>query len=184
MSAVALRWDDLPHYTYDDYVQWEGRWELIQGIPYAMVPAPVINHQRICGRIMGELRELLKDCRKCEVLLPVDWPIAEDTVVQPDILVVCGEPKKIGVEKLEVTPVMVFEVLSPSTSRKDRVIKYRLYEHAGVKYYCIVDPETNSATVFVLQKDKFRAGEEFKDGQMRFDLGPCEIQLDFGKIFK
>ena len=42
MSTAALKVEDLPHYTYDDYVQWEGRWELIKGIPFAMVPAPVM----------------------------------------------------------------------------------------------------------------------------------------------
>ncbi|HSV11108.1 MAG TPA: hypothetical protein VLI68_10085 [Hanamia sp.] len=36
MSAVKL----LPHYTYEDYCHWEGRWEVIDGIPYAMIPAP------------------------------------------------------------------------------------------------------------------------------------------------
>ncbi len=120
MGVAALRTEDLPHYTYDDYVQWEGRWELIGGIPYAMVPAPVIRHQVICSNIIQYLGELLKECKKCRVLLPVDWPIADDTVVQPDVLVVCGDD--IGVEKLTVVPVVVFEVLSPSTTRKDRVL--------------------------------------------------------------
>jgi Uma2 family endonuclease len=182
MRTAALKEEDLPHYTYDDYVQWEGRWELIQGIPYAMVPAPVKKHQRICGEIFGELRELLKECEKCVVFLPVDWSITDDTVVQPDVLVVCGEDME-GV-KLEKTPVMVFEVLSPSTSKKDRNIKYRLYEGAGVKYYCIVDPETDSADVFVLQKEKYNKEDVFKEGRMFFDLGPCQIEFDFGEIFK
>ena len=182
MSTVALKMEDLPHYTYDDYAQWEGRWELIQGIPYAMAPLPVIKHQQISGKIFRYLDELLEECGKCQVLLPVDWPIAEDTVVQPDVLVVCDG--NIGIKKLEVTPIMVFEILSPSTSRKDKIIKYQLYEQAGVKYYCIVDPETNSATIFVLQKDKYRQVEEFKDGKMLFDFGPCKIGFNFSKIFE
>jgi Uma2 family endonuclease len=182
MRTAALKVEDLPHYTYDDYVQWEGRWELIQGIPYAMVPAPVKKHQRICGKIHVQLTLLLEDCGKCEAFWPMDWPITDDTVVQPDVLVVCDED--IGEVKLEKTPVMVFEVLSPSTSKKDRNIKYRLYEYAGVKYYCIVDPETNSAEVYVLQKEKYNNGDVFKEGRMFFDLGPCQIEFDFGNIFK
>jgi Uma2 family endonuclease len=79
--------------------------------------------------------------------------------------------------------VMVFEVLSPSTSRKDRGIKYRLYEQAGVKYYCIVDPETKSAEVYVMKEDKYDRETGFKEGQMQFDLGPCQISFDFGEIF-
>ncbi len=182
MRTAALKVEDLPHYTYDDYIQWEGRWELIHGIPYAMVPAPIVKHQRICGKIHLQLAELLKNCGKCEALWPVDWPIADDTVVQPDVLVVCGE--NIGIEKLEKTPVMVFEVVSPSTSRKDRVIKYQLYENAGVKYYCIIDPEAASFEVFVLQKDKYSQGVEFNEGRMLFDLGICQIEFDFRKVFK
>jgi Uma2 family endonuclease len=103
-------------------------------------------------------------------------------VIQPDVLVVCGE--YMGVIKLEKTPVLVFEILSPSTSKKDRHLKYRLYEYAGVKYYCIVDPETNSAEVYVLQEEKYNKGDVFKEGRMSFDLGPCQIEFDFGKIFK
>jgi Uma2 family endonuclease len=185
MTAVALRVEDLPHYTYDDYVQWEGRWELIQGIPYAMVPAPVINHQRVIRDIERQLYDLLDNCSKCEVLWTVDWPIAEDTVVQPDLLVVCGDQDEIGVTKLEITPVIVFEVLSPSTSKKDRTLKYRLYEEAGVKYYCIVDIDTKSATIFSLQDQpaKYREENEFKDEKILFDLGPCRIAFDLGKIF-
>lgn len=181
MRTAALKMEDLPHYTYDDYVQWEGKWELIQGIPFAMTPSPTVVHQRISTRIVWQLMDLLKNCSKCEVLPSVDWQIAEDTVVQPDVLVVCEE--NIGVVKLEKTPVMVFEILSPSTSKKDRTIKYRFYESAGVKYYCIVDPDTSSVDVFTLQKEKYREAGQFKEGKMFFDLGPCQIQLDFAKIF-
>ncbi len=183
MSAVALRVEDLPHYTYDDYTHWEGRWELIRGVPFAMVPMPRIKHQRLSSKIIQYLGELLKDCKKCEALLPVDWQITEDTVVQPDVIVVCGEPENIGEEKLETTPVIVFEILSPATSRKDKIIKYQLYENAVVQYYCIVDPKTDSAAVFVLQEEKYSQAGDFKDGLMFFDLGPCQIRFDFGKIF-
>ncbi|MCX6581141.1 MAG: Uma2 family endonuclease [Candidatus Aminicenantes bacterium] len=183
MRTAALRIEDLPEYTYDDYVQWEGRWEVIQGIPYAMTPSPNIIHQKINTNIVWQLKNLLKTCRKCEVLMPVDWPVFDDTVVQPDALVVCHDRSDIGIEKLEVTPVMVFEVLSPSTSRKDRGIKYRLYEQAGVKYYCIVDPETKSSEVYVMKKDKYDRETGFKEGQMQFDLGLCQIAFDFGEIF-
>jgi Uma2 family endonuclease len=182
MSAVALRVEDLPHYIYDDYARWEGKWEIIEGIPYAMTPAPNIKHQDISGNIFWQLKALLGNCSKCKALLPVDWQIAEDTVVQPDVLVVCGE--NIDGVKLEKTPVLVFEVLSPSTSRKDRGIKYQLYENAGVKYYCIVDPDTDSAEIYVLQKEKYREAKEFDEGRIFFDLGPCQIQFDFKEIFE
>lgn len=181
MSVVTLRMEDLPHYTYDDYAQWEGRWELIHGLPYAMVPAPVLDHQRISKKIVRQLDDLLEECGKCEVFLPIDWQITDDTVVQPDVLVVCGE--NIKGNRLQIPPVLVFEVLSPSTTRKDKIIKYQLYEQAGVKYYCIWDMKTNGVDVFVLQKEKYRKAEVFRDGKMLFDLGPCQIKFDFSKIF-
>jgi len=59
MGLTALKIEDLPQYTYQDYAQWEGRWELINGIPYAMVPMPRIKHQRVCGKIYNYLSELL-----------------------------------------------------------------------------------------------------------------------------
>ena len=181
MGSLALKVEDLPHYTYEDYVQWEGRWELIHGIPYAMTPGPRIIHQWISNKINWQLMELLKNCTKCKALPPVDWPIAEDTVVQPDVIVVCGDD--IGETKLEITPVVVFEILSPATSRRDKIVKYALYEEAGVKYYCIIDPKTESADVFVLRKDKFNQTEAFEADGMFFDLGPCRIKFDFKKIF-
>ncbi len=181
MGLAVLKTEDLPHYTYDDYIQWEGRWEIINGIPYAMVPAPAFNHQRISSRIDGQLYRLLKDCKKCMALLPVDWQISEDTVVQPDNLVVCGE--NIDDKKLSMPPALVFEILSPASERKDRVLKYQLYREAGVKYYCIVDPESKSADVFTLRHKEYKKTEGFRDGKIMFDLGPCSIAFDFNEVF-
>ena len=183
MGLEKLKLEELPHYTYDDYVQWEGQWEIIRGIPYAMVPAPAIKHQDLCVNIIYQLKQLLEECHKCKVLLPVDWQITEDTVVQPDALVVCSEDVKIEGKKLTIAPALVFEVLSPSTNRKDRVLKYQLYQEAGVKYYCIIDPDTNSAVVFTLGNNEYKKAEDFKEGKMTFDLGPCTIRFDFNKVF-
>jgi Uma2 family endonuclease len=182
MGSAALRIEDLPHYTYDDYFQWEGRWELIAGIPYAMTPAPNVKHQLISQNIGAQLHRLLENCPLCRAVLPVDWEITDDTVVQPDNLVICGE--NIDGEKLTITPVLVFEITSPSTVRKDRIIKYRLYQEAGVKYYCIVDPESKSAVVFELKSKTYQEMDEFGEGKIIFDLGPCKIAFDFGKVFK
>ena len=57
----------LPHYTYEEYCQWEGRWELIEGIPYAMSPTPVPRHQWISCNIKSELKDAIKKalCKNC-----------------------------------------------------------------------------------------------------------------------
>ena len=184
MGLPALQIEDLPHYTYDDYQNWEGSWEIVRGIPFAMVPMPTIEHQDIAGRVYRHLSELLEDCPRCKVLLPVDWQISPDTVVQPDVLVVCGDSKNIKGQKLTIPPVLVFEVLSPATERKDRSLKYRLYESAGVRYYCIIDPKNRSAEIFKLGNHKYGKPKNEAEGTIPLDLGDCFIDLDFNKIFK
>ena len=88
----ALKKEYFPSYTYSDYQQWEGDWELIYGIPYAMAPAPMIKHQAISNRIARFLDEALEECTVCQALLPIDWKIDDITVVQPDNLVICHKP--------------------------------------------------------------------------------------------
>ncbi|MCY7293076.1 MAG: Uma2 family endonuclease, partial [Ferruginibacter sp.] len=71
----------LPHYTYEDYCMWEGNWELIDGIPYAMSPAPVMKHQLVNVNICAIFRDALKKgCGKCKAYMPIDWKVKEDTV--------------------------------------------------------------------------------------------------------
>jgi len=181
MGLEILKTDELPNYTYDDYVQWEGRWEVIDGIPYAMGPTPKRPHQKIAVKIMAQLEHLLENCDACQTFPPIDWQITEHTIVQPDVSVVCDEDPDEA--KLTRAPVMVFEILSPSTERRDRGVKYRLYENAGVKYYCIVDPKSKNAEVYTLGKTQYQDKEEFEVGKIHFQIGACSIAFDFGKIF-
>ena len=78
MEALRI----LPSYTYEDYVQWEGRWELIEGIPFAMSPAPKAKNQRIASAISAEFYFALKKCKDCFVYDPLDYKISEETVLQ------------------------------------------------------------------------------------------------------
>ncbi|TXK97530.1 hypothetical protein BMR10_04835, partial [Methylococcaceae bacterium CS4] len=63
----------IEYYSYTDYLHWEGKWELIAGIPMAMSPSSVINHQAIAGKILNELMNSIGDCEKCLVLGEEDW---------------------------------------------------------------------------------------------------------------
>ncbi len=121
------------------------------------------------------------NCGNCRTLMPVDWQIDEHTVVQPDVLVVCGAD--IEGEKLIIPPVLVFEILSPSTARKDRTIKYQLYKDAGVRYYCLGDPETSSAEVFELKDKNYRKMDTFEKDKVGFDIREWLITFDFSKVF-
>jgi len=84
-----------PHYTYEDYLLWEGRWELIEEMPYAMSPAPAAERQDINQNLGILFKTALKErCDKCKVYIPIDWKISETTVVQPDLLIVCKKSRK------------------------------------------------------------------------------------------
>ncbi|HIP51427.1 MAG TPA: Uma2 family endonuclease, partial [Campylobacterales bacterium] len=75
----------IEYYTYDDYTHWEGEWELIDGIAYAMAPSPMISHQAIAGEITFELVSSVRKCKDCLVVIEQDWKVDEMTVLKPDI---------------------------------------------------------------------------------------------------
>lgn len=182
MNVIPWKSGDLPRYGYEDYVTWEGKWELIDGIPYAMVPAPARKHQRLAVKIATQLENNLSHCNRCRTYMPIDWKICNTTVVQPDILVVCDDHDEDG--PLETPPTLVFEILSPSTARKDKGLKYRLYKFAGVKYYCIVDPQTNSLDIFNFHH-KQKHPIDLHATTITFHLRPPDIsvELDLPQIF-
>ncbi|MEA3498366.1 MAG: Uma2 family endonuclease [Campylobacterota bacterium] len=179
----ALRFEDLPRYTYDDYLLWEDNWELIYGIAYAMAPAPMIKHQSISNKIARYLDEALEDCSVCQALLPVDWKISDETIVQPDNSVICHNPThKSYISK---APKIIFEILSKSTAKKDKELKFNLYETEGVEYYIIVDPDESIAKVYHLKNGKYIKVVDASDETVEFKLNKCDkkIKFNFKKIW-
>lgn len=146
-------------YSYADYLAWpdEERWELIEGIPYDMSPAPNRNHQEITGEMYLQLANFLKG-KKCKPYIsPFDVRLKKDihaadeetyTVVQPDIVVYCDKSRldeKGGIG----APAVCVEVLSPSSSYKDENDKYLLYQKYGIKEYWIVNPVLETVVVYM-----------------------------------
>ncbi len=168
---MALPKSSDRRFTYADYQQWPDgeRWELIDGEAYAMAPAPTISHQTLAGQLFRQIDEAL-DGSPCRALIaPVDVLLrapdeTEDhatTVVQPDILVVCG-PEKITERNVRGTPDWIIEVLSPATARHDHLTKRALYERTGVREYWLVHPVDRVITVYTL-KDGQYGGPEIAD---------------------
>ena len=158
-SAVSLPQEKYK-YTYSDYCSWDDgeRWELIDGVPYAMSPAPMRKHQDVGGAMFNQLYNFLKN-KPCKVYhAPFDVRLNadedDDTVCQPDIVVVCDESKldDIGCKG---SPDLVIEILSPSSLRMDRVIKLEKYRQARVREYWIVDPEMRSVEAYVLDGERY-----------------------------
>lgn len=137
-----------PHYTVDDYRLWQGDWELWNGVAVAMTPSPFGRHARLLIDIGAALKTAIERSG-CDatVLGEIDWIISQDTVVRPDLSVVCGpEPKR----HVQHAPAIVVEILSEATRDRDLNHKRRLYEQQTVAVYLIVDAERSQLTVLQL----------------------------------
>ncbi|MBS0599394.1 MAG: Uma2 family endonuclease [Proteobacteria bacterium] len=151
-------------YTYGEYLRWpdDVRYELIDGQAWMMSPAPSVEHQDIAGDLYFQLRQALEGA-PCRVLIaPVDVRLPRgaeadddiDTVVQPDVLLVC-DPAKIDRRGVRGAPDWVAEVLSPSTAAHDQIAKRRIYERAGVREYWLVHPTDRTLTVHTLADGRY-----------------------------
>ncbi|MFH1859832.1 MAG: Uma2 family endonuclease [bacterium] len=179
-------------YTYKDYLGWpdEERWELIDGIAYDMSPAPSVDHQDILGILFTEFSVYLrgKPCKvflaPLDVILPKDYETEEDcqTVVQPDILVICDKTK-LDSKKCKGAPDLVIEILSPSTSKKDMTVKFSLYERVGVKEYWIVHPLDKTIFVYKLEDNKYARAEMYS-AEDKIKVGIFEeLEIDLTTVF-
>jgi Uma2 family endonuclease len=173
--------DSLPHYTVDDWKEWEGEWELIDGIPHAMAPMPTVRHQVVSGNAYRHFSELLDPCADCNIYLPINLRVDEFTVLHPDLSIACGtSPDGVFFESV---PALVIEILSPSTAFKDRNSKSKAYAKLGIQWYLIVDPVDEYAEIWRLNGDSFEFCERLKTGTFDFDLGKCKVTADFSKIW-
>ena len=175
---LALRY--LPRYTIRDYESWEGDWELIEGVPYALA-SPSFEHQRVVLRIARFLDEQLEEkCPECKVGIDTDYVIDEHTVVRPDVFVVCGEVRG----KILSTPKVIFEVVSEGTAERDERLKFELYEREGVEFYVIVFPSLKKAKAYRLMDGRYVKHADVTLGTLELPIEECKILLDFRKIWE
>ena len=154
-------------YTYADYLTWpeDERWELIDGVPYNMAPAPTPRHQIMLAALIAQIWNFLKG-KPCQVF-PAPFDVrfterdarAEDvvTVVQPDISVVC-DPKKIDERGCKGAPDFIIEIVSPKSVQRDLIEKAALYEKNGVREYWVIHPIDKILWVFLLDEKTNRFG--------------------------
>jgi len=154
---MALQQRDRRHYRYADYLGWpdDVRYELIDGVAWLMAPAPTRRHQELVGELFFQVREALegRPCRAYVAPFDVRLPRGDeadadiDTVVQPDVLVVC-DPAKLDERGLRGAPDWVIEVLSPATAGHDQTRKLAAYERAGVPEVWLVHPSDRVLTIY------------------------------------
>jgi len=145
-------------YTYADYLQWDDdvRRELIDGKTYLMA-SPSWRHQEIAVNLATLIKNFLKG-KHCKVLLPTDTRLnahtLDDTVVQPDLIIVCDHSilDKVSIKGV---PEMVVEILSPSTASYDKNLKFNTYLKAGIREYWIVDLQDETLAVNILKDGNY-----------------------------
>ena len=176
-------------YTAEDYFAWpeEERIELIDGVIYSMA-SPTKIHQLINGELFAIFRTFVRknrgDC--IPAVSPLDVKLGEDdkTVVQPDVIVICGKDRlKEGGKKLVIAvPDLLVEVLSPLTRKKDMTIKLKKYTDSGVREYWIVDPRNKRVIVHDLEHGDAVTLYGFEEKiPVRIFENKCEV--DFAEIY-
>jgi Uma2 family endonuclease len=153
----------MSYYTYADYLEWDEneRCEIIDGEAYMMV-TPSRIHQEISMALSAMIYNYLEG-KPCEVY-PAPFAVrlfpqedgSDDTVVEPDITVVC-DPSKLDDRGCNGAPDFIIEIISPSTARYDRIVKFNKYREAGVREYWIVDPEEKIISVYLLKDGQYMA---------------------------
>ncbi|TXL14716.1 hypothetical protein BMR05_06370 [Methylococcaceae bacterium HT4] len=164
---MGLALKDSAYHTYADYLQWtENNYELIDGEAYFIAPAPSLEHQDVAGEIFRQITNALVG-KKCRVFMaPVDVRLPKtnepdeqtDTVVQPDVLVVC-DTNKLDRRGVRGAPDWVLEVLSPATASHDQIKKRDLYKRHGVREYWLIHPVDRVLTIYLLKDKEFTKPE-------------------------
>lgn len=181
------------YYTYEDILNWPGdeRVELIDGEPYMIRSSPSSEHQTISLELILQIGNYLrgKKCRLYHAPFDVrlfekdgDQPRHVDTVVQPDLLVVC-DPSKLDNNGCKGAPDLIIEILSPSTRQHDRLTKLNLYQRAGVREYWIVDPEEKTVIVMTLEDGEHYAPTAYSSNAV-VPVGVLEdCRIDLKPVF-
>lgn len=160
-NAQEYKIDPSKKYTYQDYLELPEepgyRYEILEGL-LIREPSPNVNHQRVSRSLQRVLEDYFAATDpEGEVFnAPLDVTFFDTTVVQPDIFYITGKQKELVQEtRIDGPPALVVEVLSPSTSRKDRLKKLHIYQKVQVQHYWIVNPEEKTLECFALREGNY-----------------------------
>ena len=192
-NKVEEPFTEYGRYTYADYLTWQidEMVELIKGRVFRQAAAPKVNHQRVAGKVFTELSNFLRD-KKCEafiapfdVRLPVKSKKNEDidTVVQPDICVIC-DPEKIDELGCVGAPDLVVEILSPGNNKKELQNKYEVYEESDVKEYWVIHPNEYTLLIYTLSEGKYFASKLFTVGDIVSSEAIEGFKLNLEEVFQ
>ena len=171
-----------PPKTVDDYMALpdDVRAELIGGELY-VTPSPTSGHQTVLQELHLALAPPVKARSLGRVFFaPLDVHLPTGDIVQPDVLFVREANAAIGQDWIRGVPDLVVEVISTTHAERDRIVKRRVYEQAGVPEYWLVDPGSRSVEVFRLEAGAYRpAGYLEGRGTVRSPLLPgVEVEVE------
>jgi Uma2 family endonuclease len=161
MPEALEKEEEKRHFTYADYLEWEGpeRYQLLNGEAF-MMSSPTVEHQAISMELSSQFAIFLKG-KPCKVFAaPLDVrPFPEenrgdDTVIQPDLLVVCNS-SKFSKGSVDGPPDLVIEIVSPSNTQRELFLKFQIYLEAGVREYWVIEPLGKKVQVHVLENGHF-----------------------------
>jgi Uma2 family endonuclease len=175
-------------WTYEEFAKLPddgNRYEIIAGELY-VTPAPRTLHQKIVSELTIRLGEFVRQNVLGWVLPgPIDVLFAEGDYLEPDLVFVRRERKGIITDRgLEAAPELVVEVLSPSTSGRDRGIKRERYAYFGVQEYWVADAERKQVEVYRMMVDP--TTPEVVQDRLRWKLHPYapELEIDVPELLK
>lgn len=113
-------------------------------------PPPTVTHERLITRVIAALHAAAVPGTEVLASGVRSFYIGEFHVY-PDVTVVRTTDADLDDEGMRLPPLLVVEVLSPSTQRKDRLLKREIYAEFRIASYWLVDPETRTLTVLSLR---------------------------------
>jgi Uma2 family endonuclease len=190
---MGLPQRDREYHTYADYLLWpdEARYELIDGLAHAMGPTPVPRHQEVALELARQIADALEGspCRPYIAPFDVRLPQANesddqvDTVVQPDISVICDKGK-LDEHGCRGAPDWIIEVLSPTTAGHDQIVKRALYERVGVREFWLVHPVDQLVSIYLLENAAYGKSivQELK-GTTQVSILP-QVVIDWARVLR
>jgi len=185
--------DPNGYYTYKDYMSWkfQERVELFLGRIFKMSPSPSVRHQQLSRNLMYAFESYFRK-NKCQLFsapFDVRLPVSKkkgknDTVVQPDILVICDE-SKLDEQGCNGAPDIVIEILSPGNSHREMKDKFDLYEASFIPEYWIVDPEHEDVVVYSLnEQNQYVGSRPYVSNDILRSSFLEGLEIDLTMVFK
>lgn len=193
-NKIKEPFTDYGRYSYADYLTWQldEMVELIKGKVFrSAAAAPRRIHQEISGKVFNKLFNFLEKhpCKVYEAPFDVRLPVKSkknediDTVVQPDICVICDK-SKLDVMGCIGAPDLIVEILSPGSNKKELKNKYEVFEESGVKEYWIIHPDEQTVMTYTLTTGKYIPSRLFTSGDVIESNSIPGYRLDLEYVFK